>query len=407
MKNNYFAKLVKYVKNVYNIEKGLNKLEDRRLNPTYGTAQVITPVLLGFLLRVRSFNSLSLIMKENEFANVLPRGTNLPGIDTVRDTLKVIKTDGLREILRHNFKKAINNKVFAGGTIDGYIVGAIDGTKFFGSNKKNCGKCLTTTTTKSGKTHSYHSGAVMSTIGDGPKLVIDFEMYKPGVDAVSKDEGELSVAKRLLERALTNHANLLDIVVYDALACNAGWFNSCIQHGVEAVVRVKKNNNNSITRVKSTANKMEPREVWIDEKGFEEVKVYDCLFTMENVDRPLRFVKFAMKFPDGTRSQIMIATTCLDMDLRTLFRIIRARWDIENSIFNNMKKECYLDYCFVHGGNAVEAVICLIFIAGNLLQLFYHRRIRKHVATQYELVRLLLKGLYLLKRKPEMVFGTG
>ena len=32
-----------------------------------------------------------------------------------------------------------------------------------------------------------------------------------------------------------------------------------------------------------------------------------------------------MKYPNGKRSQIMIVTTCLEMDLKTLFKIIRAR----------------------------------------------------------------------------------
>jgi hypothetical protein len=35
-------------------------------------------------------------------------------------------------------KRAIENKAFDKGTIDGYTVGAIDGTKFFGSNIKSC-----------------------------------------------------------------------------------------------------------------------------------------------------------------------------------------------------------------------------------------------------------------------------
>ena len=33
----YFSKLVKYMKNVYHIERGLNKLSDGRVNPTYST----------------------------------------------------------------------------------------------------------------------------------------------------------------------------------------------------------------------------------------------------------------------------------------------------------------------------------------------------------------------------------
>ena len=97
----------------------------------------------------------------------------------------------------------------------------MDGTKFFGSNKKSCSDCLKST--KGKKTHSFHSGAVMSTVGIGPKMVIGFEMYKPGQDAVSKDEGELNVAKRLLSSTMKSHKGLLDVVVYDALACNSIW----------------------------------------------------------------------------------------------------------------------------------------------------------------------------------------
>jgi hypothetical protein len=111
---------------------------------------------------------------------------------------------------------------------------AIDGTKFFGSNKKSCSEYLRN------KTHCFHSGAVMSTVGSGPKLVIGFDMYRPGQDSSFKDEGELN-------------------------------------------------------------------------------------------------------------------------------KITRARRDTENSIFNNLKNKCDLERCFVRGGKAVEAVLCLIFIASNIM----------------------------------------
>ena len=76
---------------------------------------------------------------------------------------------------------------------------------------------------------------------------------------------------------------------------------------------------------------------------------------MDNVEGPLRFVKFALK--NEKLTQIMIVTTCMDTALKTLFEIIRARWDIENSIFNNLKTQSGLEHCFLHGGNAVEAVL--------------------------------------------------
>lgn len=52
-------------------------------------------------------------------------------------------------------------------------------------------------------------------------------------------------------------------------------------------------------------------------------------------------------------------------------------WNIENCIFNNLKKEAGLEHCY----NAVEAILYLIFIAGNILQLFKVRRIDLGIDT--------------------------
>ena len=66
------------------------------------------------------------------------KGTKLPKIDSIRNTLKVLELSGLRMVNKSIVNKAFRNKVFDKGTIDGYRVAAIDGTKFFGSNKNNC-----------------------------------------------------------------------------------------------------------------------------------------------------------------------------------------------------------------------------------------------------------------------------
>ena len=111
MRKNHFAKLVSYMKNVYHVDRGVNKLSDGRVNPTYSTGQVILPVLFGFLLRIKSFNELNFMMKNNEFGKLVPRGTKLPQVDAIRDTLKVIDIDGLKQINQHIVKTAVENKV--------------------------------------------------------------------------------------------------------------------------------------------------------------------------------------------------------------------------------------------------------------------------------------------------------
>ena len=107
------------------LERGLNKLSDGRVNPTYSTGQVIMPVLFGFLLRIKSFNELNFMIKNHEFSQLFPRGTKLPQIDAIRDTLKVIDLDGLKQVNQQIVKTTVENKVFENGTIDGYMVAAI------------------------------------------------------------------------------------------------------------------------------------------------------------------------------------------------------------------------------------------------------------------------------------------
>ena len=333
---------------------------------------------MGLLLRTRSFNNLNNMIQDDDFKHIVPRGMKLAKIDAIRDTLKVIEIEGLRRMLMHGVRKARGNKVFASGTIDGLVVTGIDGTQTFNSDKKSCEHCLTASKKGRVEQRNFHSSVVLSTVGQGSKVVIDFEPYRAG----------------------------MDVVVYDAIACNSEWFKTCIEAGVETVVRVKNNNIDSVREARKKVNKSDEVAVWMDIDGYENVKVYEENFNMDKVDKPFRFIKFLMKKPDGKRFQTMIVTTCVEMELKTLFKIIRARQDIENSIFHNLKTECGLEHCFVHGGNAVEAVLCLMFIASNIFQLFYHRRIKKSIKTQVELVRQMLKGLYLLKRNSALIFDS-
>ncbi len=103
----------------------------------------------------------------------------------------------------------------------------------------------------------------------------------------------------------------------------------------------------------------------------------------------------------------MIVTTSLELSIETILKMIKARWHIENCTFNNLKNNAELDHCYVHGKNAVEAVVCILFISSNLFHLFRERRTKNQVPIQKELARLLLKGLYLLKHDDDLIFNTG
>lgn len=239
----------------------------------------------------------------------------------------------------------------------------------------------------------------MSLIGDVANLVIDYEMIKHRKEANDTGEGELIAAKRLLKRAVSTHKALIDVITYDALACNSVFLNECLKLKINAVIRVKDNYNLAIRRIKTLTNTKLPIRNWSD--GEYKITAYESEFHMDGVDAPLRYVKFAKRKSNGERSQVLIVTSA-----QTIYKIMKARWNIENQVFNNLKNNANMNHCFVHGGNAVEAILYLMFIASNLFQLFKTRRLKNHVPIQIELIRLLHRGLYQIDRKTIAFLNT-
>ena len=249
----------------------------------------------------------------------------------------------------------------------------------------------------------------MSIIGEGPRLILDFECYQGSVDSNNKDEGELTVAKRLLSRVAKNHKKLLDVVVYDALACNSMWINHRIQCDVIPVVGVKNNNIKSIKEVKKIIGKKEMYKEWEDQKRQCKVKAFEEIFYMEGVDVPLRFVKFAKRKAATNRAQIMLLTTDFTIPIETLYTMMHNRWDIENSIFHKMKKYMGLEHCFVHHANAMQVILYFLIMSVNLTSLFILRRLSSKELlkiTQKELIRLMEKELYLIRYNKKYTLDT-
>lgn len=196
MRDNYFVKLIKYIKNVYNIDKQIEHISDKRLNPTYKAPQITSLVLTGFLLRIKSFNQMNFMIKTGEFNNIVSSKNEVPRIDSIRNSLKSVDLNILRKINEMIIKKSVRNKVLDDGTIDGLNVAGIDGTNLFNNQSPHCDDCILKR--NKGKEYYPHSCAVISLIGGGPSLVLDFEMNKHKNEANDTGAGELLSSQKLL-----------------------------------------------------------------------------------------------------------------------------------------------------------------------------------------------------------------
>ncbi len=163
-----------YMKNVYHIDRQIEQITDSSLKPTYKTPQIISLVLMGFLLRMHSFNQLNFLIKAGEFNEIYSLKGQVSQIDAIRNSLKSINLNMLRRINQKIVRKTVRNKVYKEGTIDGYTIAAIDGTNLFNIRKPSCDDCIYTS--RRGKVYYAHVCTVMSLIGDGVNLVIDYDM---------------------------------------------------------------------------------------------------------------------------------------------------------------------------------------------------------------------------------------
>jgi len=342
------------------------------------------------------------MIKCDEFDSLITSKTRIPRIDAIRSSLKSIDLSGLRKLNKSIIRKAVRNKVLDEGTIDGYTVAAIDGTRLFRTQKSHCDDCLYIINKE--KAYYYHECSVMSLIGEGANLVIDYEMTKRKGNGKETSQSEIKTSKKLLNRAVSDYNGLIDVLTYDALALTSQFINECLGLGIDAVIRVKGSYNLTINNVKRVTNKKDLIIEWYE--GNYRIRAYESIFDMPGVEQPLRYIKFAKKHKNGDHSQMLVVTTSMNMSIKTVYRIMKARWNIENRVFNNLKNNANLNHCFVHGGNATEAVLYLMFIASNLFQLFKVRRLRNHITLQKELIRLLLKGLYLIENKDRLLFSS-
>ncbi|MBP2628260.1 MAG: transposase [Firmicutes bacterium] len=89
MSKGYLRKLLQYLSSVYDNGGKIKKLRDKRVNPKIMTSSIDFTFLIGFMLKIRSFNQLDDWLEHNDFRRIVPKRMRLPRIDAIRNSLKV------------------------------------------------------------------------------------------------------------------------------------------------------------------------------------------------------------------------------------------------------------------------------------------------------------------------------
>ena len=383
---NLCRRVINYANRVYNIGENLRKVEDGRIDPSIPKESVFFSLFLGFVTRVPSFNELE-SRNRDEFSNILLKP---PSADTLGYTLSRLNIEQLREVLVKTNNHARRNKVFRGGTIDGYNVCALDGTRLY-STKVPQDESLWRKTQKDDGSIIWHVDMVfLSFVGDCPPLMFGMEPIYPG-------EGETTAAERLIKNAYRDYYRYCDIFTVDALYAKAPFINAVIDENKDVVVRVKQENYHIIKDIEGLVANEEPDQIIRninpkrDKDSYSrylyDLKIWDRdgFTSWEGVDKPLRCLKIVETKKQIVRGRVVneetktiyLVTTC-DKSIvssLTVWSIAHRRWDIENSGFHNLKTNYNLDHCYTHEPKAIIALILVMMIAFNLFMLFFSRNL--------------------------------
>lgn len=367
-------KLLIYTQSVYQIQRKIKELTDKRKRKQIPFFNLIMPVFVFLLLQYESFHTIFSAPESmgKRLRNCI-RG-KIPKVDAVRDTVARVEAKEVEKIFDSVVAKTYRNAVLRGGTIGGYVTVAVDGVELFSSTRKSCRNCLSRKSGTEGK-EFFHRSVVCATIGENPHLILGQEMLRPR-DGAEKDEGELTGGKRLVKKLKENYGHFADVIVADALYLNAPFINTVLKCHLDTVVRLKDEKRLIFQDAEKLFERGEGKKSDF-KRGKKWIECWDIAgFEMEGLEGRVRVVRYCehIREKNGKESisWMRLVTTSEEIPYEILWKMMHKRWDIEENAFHQLKTYYHAKHCYCHEG--LEVVFNLMLIAFNIREMYLYRR---------------------------------
>jgi SEC-C motif/Transposase DDE domain len=385
--------------NVFDLPVLLASLTDWRRAPEISTFDVVNSLFHTALLRIPSLNALEGDLKESDFQKLIGRQPT-PEVkpfsaDVVANVLDKLHLQGVPRALERVLEKAERNKAFREGSYGALRCVAIDGWEPFSSYDRHCPHCLVRKikvkrpdgqVEEVEQFYPRYVGALLL----GPDLdvvlaiepVLNEEACRDTDRAHLGHEGELTAAYRLIDRLHQSYGSFIDAIVVDALYAKGPWMTQLDAYGYGGFIVLKKENNEPFKEALALWQGRGPGEIYDDPDSKEHVEFWDVddINTLDTYQGKVRVIRAKVTKSDQASSTwclAIIGQRARKLSRRTALKIVRARWHIENTAFNQWLQRWNFGHVFRHTGNALMAVLLLWTLAFNLLQLFIYRRLKR------------------------------
>lgn len=364
----------------------LRRPGDGRVQPQIAPRDLLWSLLAGQVLRIWSFHGLeALVSRASRRALGVVRRF---GDDTLAYFTQRLDPAPTRQALISVLRRAKRNKAFESSRLIGL---ALDGTGAGRSAEKACALCHPLYNECHEVLGHLHHFSMISVVGAGLSLPFDVEPYLAC-------ESELGASERLLPRAIGGLGErFADYVVGDGLYANAPFCHLAGDLGLRVVVRLK-DNHPELLREARLRFEATPAALSFEDRG-DHVEVWEAegFPPWENLRwKAVRIFRYRQRKPDGSLVEAYWLTDLAASEAgpRSLFRIAKSRWEIENQGFNDGKNRHGMGHIAHHHENSLLIgwlVAVLALIVERLYRLRYlHRGMHPPLSAADLILRLWL-----------------
>jgi len=289
----------------------------------------------------------------------------------MRERLDLVDPKSLRPAFKKVFSLIQRGKDLEGYEyIDKHYLISIDGTGQFFSEKVHCKNCLTKHH-KDGRVTYHHQmlGAVL--VHSDKKAVIP--IYPEPIerqDGINKNDCERHASKRLLEDLRREHSHIKIMIVEDALAANAPHIKLIEKLSMKYIIGVKPKDHEYLFDWIKNSEKETIEFVDPEGKHHKFSFVNQVPLNYENADLNVHFLEYWETDKKG-RTKHFTWITNVKITINNVYKLMRgarARWRIENEIFNTLKNQGYnFGHNFGHGKENLCSVMGIIMMLAFLV----------------------------------------
>ena len=342
---------------------------DGRRQPQIPPQGLLWALLVGQILRQSSFHAVEALVRSSARRMLCipaPFSDDALGYFTER-----LDPGPTRQALLSLLRGAKRNKAFD----DCRWIGlAIDGTGAGWRTHQGCSLCRPRRNAQNQILGYQHSFVMISVVGTGLSLPCDGEPYGSG-------DSEYAAGQRLLRRVIGSVGKrFAQYVVVDGAFATAPFLHTASELGLRVVARLKDNLPELLAAAQQRFPSGPPATVFLH--GPDRVEMWDAedFDPWDTLDwETVRVFFYRQHKPDGTVVEAYWLTNFASSTAgpRSLFRMAKSRWEIENQGFNEAKSRHGLEHICHHHANSLLIGWLLTMLALTIERLYRLRYLRR------------------------------